>query len=1104
MKKRKKQLLIIFMLVFMLFVSSGKMVYAQNMADLIERVEYSEDFKNWLELSEEEKEKVQMPRMYNVESFTNKSTSPLYIAKMLKAGINSKYSLKDVIPSNLSIRNQKQTNSCWAFASLSSLETNLALSNYKKGINTSKVYDFSERHMEYATSQSFLNNSNNPIGYNRKVGSGGSYQISDAYLTNGTGAILESEMPFENNENDIDINQIKNKTVASQVYDTVIFPDYRYETDEKKTEIMNQIKQHIQNYGSVNTAIHGNSSSLSAFNCYDNDTGAKYCNSSFMHKPDHAVSIVGWDDNYSIDKFPEAARPKANGAWIARNSWGERIEFNLSELKEEIFNTYKQQCIAKGWNSANEIPNEFIEQAGYTVENDIAYIKYGDNGYIYISYEDVNVSKQMSGIEKATDTVNYDYIYQYDEFYPGMQLRMNGSKMMLANIFNKKTSGSEYLTQVSLYAPETYTCRVYVNPNGTSKAKNDLQLIQLKAGETETFNAGYHTLEFSKPVEIKGNSFVVVVEIQSAKYSATLPLESTVEGAEAWNSVKVESGKCFVALGNDLSSSEWIDLSKMTEVNSSLVNGDSTIKAYTTTELIDESLKNIEIVTPPSKTSYFEGENFDKTGMIVKANYNSKTNPSVVLDNSSYGITNGSNLQAGQTSVTITYEDKSVQQQISVGKNTVTKLEITTPPTKTEYREGYNFENAGMIVKATFKDGTTKEITDYKIENGNGLKVDQTEITISYGEKTVSHPITVIPNPLTEIKITTPPKKINYVVGQDFDKTGMVIKAVYEDGLENEITDYTIENGTSLTKDQTQITIKYEDKTITQDITVVEKSITEITVDKMPTKIKYIQNKENLDLTGGTIKALYNDGTSETVSMTSDKVSVKGFDNSNIGKIKVSVTYMQKEVEFEIEIIEEEKAKNSNLSNSKCDVKNVKAYYFTDNKNKEYTLINVDITNIQRNLSNDSIEYYYYLSTNQNEKNINDWIKITEEQKSNDKLSFTIDSRKVANYDELAGENVIYLYIKEVAIKGGNQSINISNAMKLESNITVETYVDNAKKENLQSGNQTSNNSTDDTKAPGKLPQAGVNTVVLSILGIVSAIGIFLYSRYKNLSKYIK
>ena len=1079
MKKRKKQLLIIFMLVFMLFVSSGKMVYAQNMADLIERVEYSEDFKNWLELSEEEKEKVQMPRMYNVESFTNKSTSPLYIAKMLKAGINSKYSLKDVIPSNLSIRNQKQTNSCWAFASLSSLETNLALSNYKKGINTSKVYDFSERHMEYATSQSFLNNSNNPIGYNRKVGSGGSYQISDAYLTNGTGAILESEMPFENNENDIDINQIKNKTVASQVYDTVIFPDYRYETDEKKTEIMNQIKQHIQNYGSVNTAIHGNSSSLSAFNCYDNDTGAKYCNSSFMHKPDHAVSIVGWDDNYSIDKFPEAARPKANGAWIARNSWGERIEFNLSELKEEIFNTYKQQCIAKGWNSANEIPNEFIEQAGYTVENDIAYIKYGDNGYIY-------------------------YIYQYDEFYPGMQLRMNGSKMMLANIFNKKTSGSEYLTQVSLYAPETYTCRVYVNPNGTSKAKNDLQLIQLKAGETETFNAGYHTLEFSKPVEIKGNSFVVVVEIQSAKYSATLPLESTVEGAEAWNSVKVESGKCFVALGNDLSSSEWIDLSKMTEVNSSLVNGDSTIKAYTTTELIDESLKNIEIVTPPSKTSYFEGENFDKTGMIVKANYNSKTNPSVVLDNSSYGITNGSNLQAGQTSVTITYEDKSVQQQISVEKNTVTKLEITTPPTKTEYREGYNFENAGMIVKATFKDGTTKEITDYKIENGNGLKVDQTEITISYGEKTVSHPITVIPNPLTEIKITTPPKKINYVVGQDFDKTGMVIKAVYEDGLENEITDYTIENGTSLTKDQTQITIKYEDKTITQDITVVEKSITEITVDKMPTKIKYIQNKENLDLTGGTIKALYNDGTSETVSMTSDKVSVKGFDNSNIGKIKVSVTYMQKEVEFEIEIIEEEKAKNSNLSNSKCDVKNVKAYYFTDNKNKEYTLINVDITNIQRNLSNDSIEYYYYLSTNQNEKNINDWIKITEEQKSNDKLSFTIDSRKVANYDELAGENVIYLYIKEVAIKGGNQSINISNAMKLESNITVETYVDNAKKENLQSGNQTSNNSTDDTKAPGKLPQAGVNTVVLSILGIVSAIGIFLYSRYKNLSKYIK
>ncbi|MEF2837224.1 MAG: C1 family peptidase [Oscillospiraceae bacterium] len=37
----------------------------------------------------------------------------------------------------------------------------------------------------------------------------------------------------------------------------------------------------------------------------------------------HAVTIVGWDDNYSAENFLEDKRPPADGAWIVRNSWGE-------------------------------------------------------------------------------------------------------------------------------------------------------------------------------------------------------------------------------------------------------------------------------------------------------------------------------------------------------------------------------------------------------------------------------------------------------------------------------------------------------------------------------------------------------------------------------------------------------------------------------------------------------------------------------------------------------------------------------------------------------------------------------------------------------------
>lgn len=37
----------------------------------------------------------------------------------------------------------------------------------------------------------------------------------------------------------------------------------------------------------------------------------------------HAVTLIGWDDNYSKENFNSASKVTSDGAWIARNSWGE-------------------------------------------------------------------------------------------------------------------------------------------------------------------------------------------------------------------------------------------------------------------------------------------------------------------------------------------------------------------------------------------------------------------------------------------------------------------------------------------------------------------------------------------------------------------------------------------------------------------------------------------------------------------------------------------------------------------------------------------------------------------------------------------------------------
>lgn len=39
-------------------------------------------------------------------------------------------------------------------------------------------------------------------------------------------------------------------------------------------------------------------------------------------RPDHLITIIGWDDNYSKENFNAAHRPTKNGAWLVLNSYG--------------------------------------------------------------------------------------------------------------------------------------------------------------------------------------------------------------------------------------------------------------------------------------------------------------------------------------------------------------------------------------------------------------------------------------------------------------------------------------------------------------------------------------------------------------------------------------------------------------------------------------------------------------------------------------------------------------------------------------------------------------------------------------------------------------
>ena len=87
------------------------------------------------------------------------------------------------------------------------------------------------------------------------------------------------------------------------------------------------------------------------------------------------------------------------------------------------------------------------------------------------------------------------------------------------------------------------------------------------------------------------------------------------------------------------------------------------------------------------------------------------------------------------------------------------------------------------------------------------------------------------------------------------------------------------------------------------EISVLERKVESIEIVERPSKTTYIQNYEELDVTGGKIRLTYNDETTEEMNIISEMVT--GFDNTELGSQTLTVTYGGKSTTFEVTIIEE-------------------------------------------------------------------------------------------------------------------------------------------------------------------------------------------------------
>ena len=111
--------------------------------------------------------------------------------------------------------------------------------------------------------------------------------------------------------------------------------------------------------------------------------------------------------------------------------------------------------------------------------------------------------------------------------------------------------------------------------------------------------------------------------------------------------------------------------------------------------------------------------------------------------------------------------------------------------------------------------------------NGKKASVFENPSTQPGGDMRVFHELEVLKvvKKVVRIEITTPPDKTEYMAGEDFDPTGMVVTAVYDDNSKAVLpeTGYTIFRGTGLTKGQTDVTIQYNDGSGSSNIKTYQK-----------------------------------------------------------------------------------------------------------------------------------------------------------------------------------------------------------------------------------------------------------------------------------------
>ena len=415
------------------------------------------------------------------------------------------------------VRDQGKYDTCWAFSAIGLAEFDLIADNQ----TADKSIDLSELQLAYFT----YNNVEDPLGgtfgdslnimnHKNYLTIGGNLDFASRTLLQWKGVTDENRVPY-----------------ALAPTTTTLTKSYAFDQDVAHLQnvyIINihknatQVKCEIMQHGSAGLGLYMDGTANYVGSAVYAETGenvATYCCPTSSVASNHAVNIVGWDDNFPASSFKN--KPAGDGAWLCRNSWSDKTENNI-------------------------------------------------NSYFWLSYYDKSI-EDAAWIFDFESADNYDYNYQYDGGADVGKLRGISTS---ANIFRAKKADNELVKAVSISlskdANVPYTIRVYTNLTNLHNPKSGI--LAAKVSGTTTY-AGTHTIRLNKAVSVpQGTYYAVVVELQ--KSGAGLDMEYAVSDSSLTSRVYCDYNQSFLYRGGS-----WEDVADVSTSYGGRI-GNICIKAY--------------------------------------------------------------------------------------------------------------------------------------------------------------------------------------------------------------------------------------------------------------------------------------------------------------------------------------------------------------------------------------------------------------------------------------------------------------------------------------------------------------------------------------------